>query len=179
MNQSILKENLKKIHDVACSTWKEKLEGYAKREAFRNPFGNEVELTSDEVNEMFDASDEKQTKVLNKFLKSDNGVMGIVTSYETACDSLGIKPNKNVTPYEKLTTIIKALNQGWYPNFDDENERKWFNYYQKNKGVFSFCVVDYCETAMTVASALYLKDEKTARYANEKFFKEYKELYLE
>ena len=175
MNQIITKENLKKIHDVACSTWKEKLTQYA----IRNPFGKEVELTSDEVNEMFDASDEKQSKVLNKFLKRDNGVMGIVTSYETACDSLGIKPNKNVTPYEKLTTIIKALNQGWYPNFDNENERKWFNYYQKNRGVFSFYLVPYNLTTMDVPSALYLKDEKTARYANETFFNEYKELDLE
>jgi hypothetical protein len=174
-NQSISKENLKKIHDVACSTWQAKLEVYAKRE----PFSSEVELTSAEVNEMFEASDEKQSKVLNKFLKRDNGVMGIVTSYETACDSLGIKPNKNVTPYEKLTTIIKALNQGWYPNFDDENERKCFNYYQKKHGVFSFCYVDYYYTLISVPSALYLKDEKTAKYANETFFNEYKELYLE
>lgn len=175
MNQSILKENLKKIHDVACPTWKEKLTQYA----ISNPFGNEVELTSDEVNEMFDASDEKQTKILNKFLKRDNGVMDIVTSYETACDSLGVKPNKNVTPYEKLTTIIKALNQGWYPNFANTDERKYFNYYQKSNGVFSVCDVVYDSTNMTVPSALYFKDEKTARYANEKFFKEYKELYLE
>ena len=175
MKQIITKENLKKIHDVACSTWKAKLTQYA----IRNPFGNEVELTSDEVNEMFDASDEKQSKVLNKFLKRDNGVMGIVTSYETACDSLGIKPNKNVTPYEKLTTIIKALNQGWYPNFDNENERKWFNYYQKNRGGFDFCLVGYHYTTINVPSALYLKDEKTAKYVNEMFFNEYKDLYLE
>jgi hypothetical protein len=175
MNQIIAKENLKKIYDVACSTWKEKLTQYA----IRNPFGNEVELTSDEVNEMFDASDEKQSKVLNKFLKRDNGVMDNVTSYETACDSLGVKPNKNVTPYEKLTTIIKALNQGWYPNFDNTDERKYFNYYQKNNGVFSFYYVTYYSSDMYVPSALYFKDEKTARYANEKFFKEYKELYLE
>jgi len=175
MNQIIAKENLKKIYDVACSTWKEKLTQYA----ISNPFGNEVELTSDEVNEMFDASDEKQTKILNKFLKRDNGVMDIVTSYETACDSLGIKPNKNVTPYEKLTTIIKALNQGWYPNFDNADERKYFNYYQKNNGVFSFYDVGYHSTYLSVPSALYFKDEKTAIYANEKFFEEYKELYLE
>ena len=175
MNQIITKENLKKIHDVACSTWKEKLTQYA----IRNPFGNEVELTSDEVNEMFDASDEKQSKILNKFLKRDNGVMDIVTSYETACDSLGVKPNKNVTPYEKLTTIIKALNQGWYPNFDNADERKYFNYYQKNNGVFSFFDVDYNDSGMNVPSALYFKDEKTARYANETFFNEYKDLYLE
>lgn len=174
MNQIITKENLKKIYDVACSTWKTKLTQYA----IRNPFGNEVELTSDEVNEMFDASDEKQTKILNKFLKRYNGVMDIVTSYETACDSLGVKPNKNVTPYEKLTTIIKALNQGWYPNFDNADERKYFNYYQKKNGVFSFFAVDYYHSNMFVPSALYFKDEKTARYANDKFFEEYKELYL-
>jgi len=54
--QTITKENLKKIHDVACTTWKSKLEAYANRK----PFDCEVELTGEEIEEMFAASDSNQ-----------------------------------------------------------------------------------------------------------------------
>jgi hypothetical protein len=56
----ITKDQLKQIHDVACSGWKAKIIEFAAR----NPFGNTVEFTSEEVAEMFKASDNKQTEVL-------------------------------------------------------------------------------------------------------------------
>lgn len=56
----ITKDQLKQIHDVACSGWKVKIIEFAAR----NPFGNTVEFTSEEVAEMFKASDNKQTEVL-------------------------------------------------------------------------------------------------------------------
>jgi hypothetical protein len=172
--QKITKKNLKKIYDVACATWKAKLESYASR----NPFEADVELTSDEVNEMFKASDDNQKNILDKFLIRDNGVMDKVTSYKTACKVLGIEPNHK-TSYERLTTIIKALNNGWKPNFKDSNERKYYNYFHNNQSGFSFYAVYCYYTNMLVPSALYLKDEETALYANKIAFKEYEDLYLE
>jgi hypothetical protein len=62
----ITKDQLKQIHDVACSGWKAKIIEFAAR----NPFGNTVEFTSKEVEEMFKASDNKQTKVLESIFGS-------------------------------------------------------------------------------------------------------------
>jgi hypothetical protein len=62
----ITKDQLKQIHDVACSGWKAKIIEFAAR----NPFGNTVEFTSEEIAEMFKASDNKQTKVLESIFGS-------------------------------------------------------------------------------------------------------------
>jgi hypothetical protein len=172
--QTITKENLKKIHDVACTTWKEKLEGYAKRK----PFDCEVELTGEEIEEMFSASDANQKQVLSQFfVKERNGIMGKVGSYDDACKVLGIS-NEKRTPYERLCIIIKALNEGWYPNFNNSSENKYWNYFRMIDATFSFYGVAYLSYSLNVPSALYLKTRELADYAVEIAFEEYKETYL-
>lgn len=56
----VYKSNLGKIHAVACDTWKKKIIELANR----NTFGNEVELTQKEVDEMFKAATSSQRPVL-------------------------------------------------------------------------------------------------------------------
>lgn len=56
----IKKSELEKIYNVACSTW----QGKIKEMANRNPFGDSVELTQDEIDVMFRAASTGQTKVL-------------------------------------------------------------------------------------------------------------------
>jgi hypothetical protein len=187
-NQSISKENLKKIYDVACPSWQAKLEGYAKRE----PFSSEVELTSAEVNEMFEASDDKQTKVLVKYLAKPKTILDEIMSFEDACVKLGITDSDNEinilkslsTPNRdkliamyRLEIIAKALNDGWYPNFDNDNEYKYFNYFRMLNGVFSFYSVRFNDTVMIVPSALYFKSSEIAQHCSKIAFDDYKTLY--
>ena len=186
--QSISKENLKKIYDVACPSWQAKLEGYAKRE----PFSSEVGFTSAEVNEMFEASDDKQTKVLVKYLTKPKTILDEIMSFEDACIKLGITdsdneinilkslstPNKDkLIAFYRLEIIAKALNDGWYPNFNNYDEYKYFNYFRMVKGVFSFSYVHYHSTDMRVPSALYLKTSELAKHCSEIAFEDYKTLY--
>jgi hypothetical protein len=173
--QTITKKNLKKIHDVACDTWKKKLEGYANRK----PFDSEIELTEDEIDEMFGASDANQKQVLSKFfVKERKGIMGRVTSYKTACEVLGISSEEKRTPFERLCIIIKALNEGWWPNFNNSSEYKYWNYFIMRDGVFSFCDVVYDYTNLSVPSALYLKSHELAEYAVEIALEDYREVYI-
>jgi len=58
--QTITKENLGKIHDVACTEWKAIITGYANAD----PFSSTVTLTDDQVKTMFKESNSDQTKVL-------------------------------------------------------------------------------------------------------------------
>jgi hypothetical protein len=58
------KSDLGKIHNVACSTWKSKLETYTQR----NPFGDSIELSDSEIDEMFDAATTSQIPVLVSIL---------------------------------------------------------------------------------------------------------------
>lgn len=173
--QTISKVNLKKIHDVACDSWKKKLEGYANRK----PFDTEIELTEDEIDEMFGASDTNQTQVLSKFfVKERKGIMGRVTSYKTACEVLGISNEEKRTPFERLCIIIKALNEGWRPNFNNSSEYKYWNYFIMRDGVFSVFGVYYNAINMRLPSALYLKSRELAEYAVEIALEDYKEVYM-
>jgi hypothetical protein len=61
-NTTVKKSELEQIHNVACSTWKNKIAELT----LRNPFGELVELTQTEVDEMFDAATSSQLPVLNK-----------------------------------------------------------------------------------------------------------------
>jgi hypothetical protein len=186
-NQSISKTNLKKIYDVACTTWKSKIEALAQRDLF----GDEVELTQKEIDEMFEVSDEKQIKVLSKFLTKSKNLIDDINSFEDACESLGITDSKSEikilesisTPSKdklialyKLEIIIRALNNGWYPDFKNSSEYKYFNYFRMEGG-FSFYTV-YCRnSAVTVPSALYLKNKELAEHCAKIAIKEYETLY--
>lgn len=57
---TITRIQLKEIHEVACDSWKSKIQTYT----LRNPFGNTFEFTQAEVNEMFKAATTNQKPVL-------------------------------------------------------------------------------------------------------------------
>ena len=85
--QTITRKQLELIYNVACGTWKEKIEKLAKRD----PFSNNIVLTNDEVIEMFKASNIEQTKVLKScgLIREDNKY-AVLTSISGANDVLGI-----------------------------------------------------------------------------------------
>jgi hypothetical protein len=62
MKITIKKSELKEIYDIACDTWQTKIAKYATRE----PFGDTVDFTEEEVFEMFRAATSSQLPVLNK-----------------------------------------------------------------------------------------------------------------
>lgn len=178
--QTITREDLKAIHNIACVNWKTKLEGYANR----NPFQDEIELSQSEIDEMIKASDEAQVKVLKKFFVLPKDIRDKIKSFLDACNVLGVDP-KNVyhssdspmdIAFKKLKIIIKALNEGWWPNFEDESEYKYWNYF-KMKGGFSYWDTDYSNTTTNVPSALLLKSNDLALHVAEIALEEYKILY--
>jgi hypothetical protein len=68
---TISRTDLGKIHNIACSTWKTKLEKLGSR----NPFSGTIELTQSEVDEMFKAATSDQRPVLvNIFGEQSNSV---------------------------------------------------------------------------------------------------------
>lgn len=79
-NQTITREQLKQIYDVACSTWKKTLLEWANEK----PFNSIISLTNEIVNNMFKASNHEQEKVL---------------------ESVGLKLNK-----KSITDIVNEFN---------------------------------------------------------------------
>lgn len=184
--QKISKSNLKEIHDVACSGWKEKIEKLATRDIFSDT----IELTQVEVDEMFEASDEKQKNVLLKFLAKSKSKLDEIKSFNDACEILGVKDsqkvidkllelpksvNRKMIALYKLEIIVKALNDGWTPNWSNTNEPKYYNWF--NMDGFS-CYISYFNYENSnVPSALCFKTSDLAKHCAKIAIKEYKELY--
>src|ERR1035437_1439630 len=168
-NQTISRSNLELIHNIACSSWKGKLLEYAKR----SPFENEISFSQSEIDEMFKASDSKQIDVLKKFFSIPTDIRDRVKSFLDACDVLGISkelpsflkdaPKRYVALY-KLEIGIKALNEGYWPNWENEGEYKYWNWFRM-KGGFSYCNTLYSDTDAYVPSALCLRSNDLAVHA--------------
>ena len=68
---TISRTDLGKIHNIACSTWKTKIENLGSR----NPFSDTIELTQSEVDEMFKAATPDQRPTLvNIFGEQSNQI---------------------------------------------------------------------------------------------------------
>lgn len=100
-----------------------------------------------------------------------------VTDYESACKELGIEPlteadfgilpekdQKRYFNRHQITIVVRALNEGWEPDFHNHSEYKYYNYpYADGKGGFSFGV-RYQAYIAYAASDLYYKSHELAEY---------------
>lgn len=103
-----------------------------------------------------------------------------ITSYETACKALGIKPlsdevfnalpkaeRENVKAYHKLTVITRAINEGWYPDFSNRREDKYEPYMYINSAGLAAAASGSAPsyTIAGVGSRLCFSDYERATYA--------------
>ena len=109
-------------------------------------------LDSDEINNV-------KTALLIVYGKK----LGIL-SFDEVCEQLGVEDNNQLSSFEKLKLISKVANQGWYPNWKNTNENKYFPYFDYNEGVFSFYIVYYDYTTMSVPSALLYQSNDLAYF---------------
>lgn len=89
-----------------------------------------------------------------------------IASYEDACRVLNIQPineevfnifpkedQRSMLAYHKLTVITRALNNGWKPNWDDQNEWKYYPLFRYVNAGLSYAYTNNAATA-TGASRL-------------------------
>lgn len=75
--------------------------------------------------------------------------------------------------FGKLELIARVLNEGWEPNWNDNNEPKYFNWFNMDNG-FSFIDVGSSYQVSIVSSRLCFKSSDLALYAAKQFFDIYK-----
>ena len=71
--QKLSRAGLKEIHSVACSNWKAVLERYGAN----SPLEDYIELTQEQVNNMFKACTNEQLPIVSKYLKQDDGSIDV------------------------------------------------------------------------------------------------------
>ena len=121
-------------------------------------------------------------------MKKQENIMEMVKSFEDACKLLNIDPGQcpvencpekdklSLMAYYKLVIIIRALNEGWEPNWKNWDERKWYNYFwTESASGFVRSITDYSFTFTSIGARLCFKSRELAEYAR----KQFEQLYLE
>lgn len=102
----------------------------------------------------------------------------IIKSFEDACNRLIIPINNDISNIAKLGIIIKSINNGWEPDFDDPTEEKYCPYFSKN---FDFplnfsLTYSFTNSDRILPLGLYLESGEKAEYVGRTFIKLYTEL---
>lgn len=183
MKYNITREELGKIHSVACADWKSKIEKFA----FTDPFSPEIKFTEKQINEMIQACDSKQVSIVKEIFEVRDTWEDIKT-LEDATKKLGEK-DEDVIQLRKLESIkglaeyilntqiaiviTKALNDSWQANWDDSNEYKYYPWFYLGKN-FRYYSCNFWNSRSYTSSRLSFKSSELAIYAGKQFTEVYK-----
>ena len=106
-----------------------------------------------------------------------------IKTFSDVCKELGVsedlfRPVEGVedesdAAMRKIKAIAKALNEGWYPDFENSNEAKWMPWFKKSRGKQALFYVDrYCSCTDVPAPTLF-KSQKLAQHAVDQFMDVY------
>jgi hypothetical protein len=112
-----------------------------------------------------------------------------IKTFEDACNEMGINPDeltssfdtRDERAYKKLKVIIKVINEGWEPNWNDSKEYKWFPWFKWSSGsgfAFSGSLCSCANTLTGVGSRLCFPSEELANYFGKQFIEIHNELLI-
>ena len=126
----------------------------------------------------------------NLFGKETFVPLNIMDRVKTADDAFKIKGitigsivNDNDTPdeiaYKILKVIVQVLNEGWVPDWKNDNQYKYYPWFDMSSGSGLSCG-GYGDraSASTVGSRLCFKSAELAEYAGKQFLKEYTDFFI-
>jgi hypothetical protein len=112
-----------------------------------------------------------------------------IKTFEDACAEVGEDPDDDnfsegtddEIAFKKIKVVIRALNEGWKPNWDNSGQYKWYPWFYMNKPGFRFDGT-LCGISSTLApggSRLCFETEELAKYAGQQFLDLYKDFISE
>ena len=184
MKTKVTKTELKKIHAIACEPWKAKIENFT----LRNAFGEDIEFSEKEIQEMISACSSEQSPIVKEVFNIVESFEQI-SSLEEACEYLGESDDevkqlrilekvvglaKHVVVEQELVVITKALNEKQTLDWDNHNEYKYFLWWYLGKN-FRLNSCSYCDSSSSVPTRLCFKSREIAMHASKKFKNKYEE----
>ena len=111
-----------------------------------------------------------------------------VKSYEDVCKIKNIDPinslpfpepataeEKAINGFTKIIRAIEVLNEGWKPDWEDWNQRKYYPWWNSGSGSgFSYLVYDFVRSSSPLGSRLVLKSRELAEHIAEHFIDDYR-----
>jgi hypothetical protein len=149
-----------------------------------------VQISKANAFKAFRSADKSGKKLLVDLLGQDvlsEKVTDRIKSYSDACSELGILPltisdfsalpeqdRESTYAYHQITMIVRALNEGWEPDWNDSNQYKYYPYFQAAAGSgFSYGVFSYVLSYSYLGSRLVFKTSELAVYAGQQFLSIY------
>lgn len=112
-------------------------------------------------------------------------VMTRIDTFEDICFEAGVteesliifknpknRNEKNINALNKLFVITSVLNEGWFPDWNND-QKKYFVYLYKVSGSWSVYAALWGASAAYMASGLYFKNSKLANFSGNKFLNIY------
>ena len=141
-----------------------------------------------------DTSGKKLLEDLFPNQKLSGEITDRVKTFEDACAVLGFdsqdislevhgkalsKDIKSIAAYTKLIIICRALNEGWVPDWTNDDQYKYYPWFDLSSGS-GLSYLDYANAGSrsAVGSRLCLKSEELAKYVSTQFNPEYKDYML-
>ncbi len=123
--------------------------------------------------------------------KQSASIMDRVKTFEDACQVLGIDQSEltvsgvleedfeSISAYAKLIIINKALNEGWKPNWADDNEYKYYPWFDMSSGSgLRFHDFVYLYSYSDVGSRLCFKSSELAEFEGKQFLDIYTDFFI-
>lgn len=155
-----------------------------------------LKISEQKARELYRSGSQELKTILEESCGKDffeQSIMDRIKTYEDACDELDISPldedklmelslTKHDIAYQKLVTIIKALNEGWVPDVCNSNIYRWYPWFRPNGSPSSFAFVasdcDYSVATAGSGSRLCLKSKELSYYCGKQFLNLWKEFIL-
>ena len=149
-----------KAHDEASTKGKTLLENLFGKRVFQKDITERVKSVEDAIREL--GNNDVEVIQLNRM------------------KSIGLQ--NHIIGNQELIVIAKALNEGWQPAWQNDNQFKYFPWFDmddsSSAGRFSFDDADILCSASAVGSRLCFKSEELADYAGTQFLELYRELFV-
>ncbi|MCQ9638646.1 hypothetical protein MP478_04530 [Chryseobacterium sp. WG14] len=122
-----------------------------------------------------------------KLSPKPKNILEVIKTFSDVLDYLGIdedefnENNDELTQdeiaYRQIKLIVKALNEGWVPDWQNSNQTKYFPWFKMGSSSgsgFSYDDYDGWDTDSAVGSRLCFKSRELAEYAGKQFTEIYK-----
>jgi hypothetical protein len=155
-----------------------------------------LQISEQKARELYKSGSSELKSILEESFGKDffsQKITDRVKTYEDACHELSTSPldenklmelglTKHDIAYQKLTTIVKALNEGWVPDVCDGRVYRWCPWFNTNgsPSSFAFYASSYANAIAHAGSGsrLCLKNEKLSEYCGKQFIDLWKQFIL-
>ena len=156
----ITKEAAIKAHDEASTNGKTLLENLFGKRVFQKDITERVKSVEDAIREL--GNNDVEVIQLNRM------------------KSIGLQ--NHIIGNQELIVIAKALNEGWQPDWQNDNEYKYFPWFDMDNsssaGRFSFNAAVNRSSLSHVGSRLCFKSRELSNYAGNQFEDIYRKVFI-